>query len=261
MFRRLVQRDKRREALEQVALQKRLESGFVLSMARQLSRSMRQAVKQYESDGSALSVESVILSNNPMLEATLKNEWTKIMRVFGGRILGNLKASPSFERKDDGDVDYFELATINYLRKYGATKVKNISQTTVRQIRSMVEDGEREGLPVTEIAKAITGKISSIARIRAEVIARTEVHQAANVGAFVAAESTGLNLMKEWVSAADERTREGHADADGQMVALHDKFQVADADGNMEELEFPGDPAGSASNVIMCRCAVSYVEV
>jgi hypothetical protein len=230
-------------------------------MARQLSRTMKMAVRQYEADQSAVSIEAVVMSQRPALEASLKNEWVKVMRVFGGRIVGNLKASPNFERKEEGDIDYFEQAALNFIRKYGAEKVKNISQTTARQLRGLIEKGEADGLPLTTIAKQITEQVASIARIRAEVIARTEVHSAANVGAYVAAESTGLNLVKEWVSAGDERTREGHMDADGQIVAMHEKFQVANEDGSIEELDYPGDPAGSAATVINCRCAVSYAEV
>ena len=58
-------------------------------------------------------------------------------------------------------------------------------------------------------------------------------------------------MVKEWVSVDDNRTREAHHHADGQVVPLDEPFIV---DG--EELMYPGDINGSASNVINCRCTM-----
>ncbi len=48
----------------------------------------------------------------------------------------------------------------------------------------------------------------------------------------------------------DEVVREAHVLADGQIVPLEDFFFV---DG--ESLFEPGDPRGSAGNIINCRCS------
>ena len=56
---------------------------------------------------------------------------------------------------------------------------------------------------------------------------------------------------KRWVTMHDDRVREGHALADGQEVPLGSPFVV---DG--EYLQYPGDPRGSAGNVVNCRCVV-----
>jgi uncharacterized protein with gpF-like domain len=94
--------------------------------------------------------------------------------------------------------------------------------------------------------------------LRANIIARTETHTAANYGAQQAAELTGLNMKREWVSAQDDRTRDtseaDHVDADGQTVGMKEPFTVSG-----EKLMFPGDPSGSAANVINCRCAVVFI--
>jgi len=93
-----------------------------------------------------------------------------------------------------------------------------------------------------------------ISRQRGALIARTETHGAANYGPDGAARATGLDVRKEWVAAADERTRTTHAEADGQVVPIDQPFRVGG-----ELLMFPGDPAGSGANIINCRCAISHI--
>ena len=56
-------------------------------------------------------------------------------------------------------------------------------------------------------------------------------------------------VIKEWVTVGDDKVREAHRKANGQRVKNHEKFIVGG-----EELLCPGDPNGSAENVINCRC-------
>jgi len=69
---------------------------------------------------------------------------------------------------------------------------------------------------------------------------------------------TGLDLKREWVSSSDDRTRDtpdaDHVAADGQVVGMREPFIVSG-----EELMFPGDPSGSASNTVMCRCGLIFL--
>ena len=126
--------------------------------------------------------------------------------------------------------------------------------------------GKDEGLGVDQIATNIARNVSGIAKARGALIARTETHGAANNGANAAARQTGLQLKKEWITAEDARTRSvaggdewDHVEIDGAIVAQDEKFRLTSANGTVEFLDFPGDPAGSAANVINCRCAVGYV--
>lgn len=91
---------------------------------------------------------------------------------------------------------------------------------------------------------------------RAKTVAVTEVHRAWNMGALAAAlraqELTGP-LFKRWHAKDDSATRPGHKRADDQVVPVSQPFIV-----NMEALMSPGDPAGSPSNVINCRCKPTF---
>lgn len=90
--------------------------------------------------------------------------------------------------------------------------------------------------------------------IRVEKIARTEINKIKNY-------TTRKNYFEnpyvegfEWLSAHDQYTRDAHADADGQIAKKGVKFLVWG-----ERLAYPGDPSGSAKNVINCRCTIAPV--
>ena len=91
---------------------------------------------------------------------------------------------------------------------------------------------------------------------RAERIARTEVISASRAGQYHGDMQSGLVIGKKWMAANQERTRPGHRGANGQIVAFDEPFLVANGNGQLEPLMFPGDTSlgASASNVIQCRC-------
>ncbi len=71
-----------------------------------------------------------------------------------------------------------------------------------------------------------------------------------NFGSTATYKSAGVE-QKEYLAVQDDRTRDAHAEADGQIVGIDESFIV---DG--EELQYPGDPSGDAGNVINCRCSI-----
>lgn len=85
---------------------------------------------------------------------------------------------------------------------------------------------------------------------RAKMIARTESTGAANYAALQALAEEGA-VAKEWIAAHDARTREEHAAADGQIVALGKPFDIGGY-----QLQMPGDPAAPAHLTINCRCTI-----
>jgi hypothetical protein len=92
---------------------------------------------------------------------------------------------------------------------------------------------------------------------RARMIARTETAQAVNSAtdeAMRPAHAAGIVQQREWLATSDARVRPSHAEADGQRRSMDAAFQVGGAD-----LQYPGDPAGPASEVVNCRCCVLYL--
>lgn len=140
-----------------------------------------------------------------------------------------------------------------WVETWAARKAALIVGTTLQWVRERISAGEAEGLGVEEIARSIRSEADGISRTRALVIARTETHAAAAFASDAAAESTGLELEREWIAADDARTRETHAAADGQRRAMREEFEVGGA-----LLMRPGDPSGPPEETISCRCQLLY---
>lgn len=90
---------------------------------------------------------------------------------------------------------------------------------------------------------------------RAKTVAVTEVHRAYNFGSLALAMNAGRGVIKTWRSKDDAATRPAHFIADGQSRPAMAPFTVG-----FEALMAPGDPSGSAWNVINCRCKLSYLR-
>lgn len=156
------------------------------------------------------------------------------------------------------DVDYEAVSFTARIQGMGATiadelrRSLNQGSSLGEPIRGVRPDGEFYGL------QQRVQDVFGVGERRGETIARTEVHGAASRtgNETAAALHAEVPLLKTWVAYLDDRTRDAHAEADGQQVGFDEPFEV---DG--EELDYPGDPAGSAENVINCRCAVVYDEV
>lgn len=145
-----------------------------------------------------------------------------------------------------------------YLEKYGLLKAKEINTTTYDVLRGTLDTSLAEGISQGEgTAKLIErllleteGVYANMTAGRAEVIARTESATSENYGIYATYKVEGVT-KKTWLSTRDDRTREAHIEADGQTVGIDEKFLVG-----VEELDFPGDPSGSAGTVIQCRCTM-----
>ena len=83
------------------------------------------------------------------------------------------------------------------------------------------------------------------------LIARTEGHriqQSASLDACHIAKNKGADIIKQWDSTLDGKTRPAHREADGQLRELDEPFDVWG-----EKLDAPAI-GGSAKNVCNCRC-------
>jgi uncharacterized protein with gpF-like domain len=147
-----------------------------------------------------------------------------------------------------------DRAVQEWVATYTAEKVRSITKTAMENIRAVISEGVNAGWSNDKIAAAIEAKLTRLAPYDALRIAKTETHAAAMAGADAGARATGLEMEKQWLSSGDDRTRASHAAVDGQTVGLNELFTVGG-----ERLEYPGDPAGSAANVIQCRCTLLYV--
>lgn len=125
-------------------------------------------------------------------------------------------------------------------------------------VASQVARGAAAGESIPDIADRIGDVLDATNTEqwawRAVTVARTETIGALNAGrtdAFGAvADQLGGDFEQIWLTTLDGRQRPDHGDADGQNVGLGEAFIVGG-----EPLAFPGDPSGSAANIINCRCS------
>lgn len=119
-----------------------------------------------------------------------------------------------------------------------------------QRIQAEVSRGIATNLQYDVIARNLNMQ-TNIGLNKAMRIARTEGHgvqiQAA-VEAQYKAREAGADVLKQWNSVLDGKTRPEHRKLDGELRELDDKFSNG--------MKYPSDPAGGAAEVINCRCAL-----
>lgn len=131
-------------------------------------------------------------------------------------------------------------------------RLVNVGNDVWEIVRGLLIDGMQAGDGVRDISMRITSA-TSLASPRAEVVARTELNAAANIASIAQVRALRLDGTKTWEAVGDERTRPWHREADGQTVDISEKFMVGG-----EAMDQPLDGAGSAGNVVNCRCVASF---
>jgi len=250
MARRLLDQNPRREQRRQVLIMQRIERPFELRIRREIARAMLEMAERFALTGETMPPRDHVEN----LSAIYQSMAIATITAFGIRIIDQGKAlGRVMEVK--GFAETMTRLAMGYINsEMMRQRITNVADTTRLQIVGAVSRGFDDGLGQVGVAGYIRNLIPGMSGYRAGMIARTEVHGAANYGSVSAAAETGLRLRKEWISAEDERTRESHAAANGQIVAQDDAFDVGG-----EALMYPGDPGGSAAEVINCRCTTGFI--
>ncbi len=117
--------------------------------------------------------------------------------------------------------------------------IKNVTDVMATQIRRELVDGLVKGDNPRTIARAITKKVDTIGKTRAEQIARTEIIRAHAEGQLDSMEALGVeevNVMVEWSTAGDDRVCPRCIDMDGAVLQVKESH-------------------GLIPRHVLCRCA------
>jgi len=159
--------------------------------------------------------------------------------------------------------DEFWASILIWMQLEATRKVTKVNETTKKLIRNILDRGITSGKSYKEIAKDLRVIKDITNPSRAMTIARTETHTALVHGLDEALKTTEIEMRREWSTVLDERTRGmnvkdsfNHIIADGEEVGQEEPFIRTG-----ESLMYPGDPAGSAGNIINCRCVILYNTV
>lgn len=284
-----ISHSREREARIQRNLLEVLEGRFKKPYAQEVERASSSLLSAYGVGGFVPTIPDEHYQNlrRIYLDMTLQS-----IRTFGIRIVGAgmVKAAPytvddgrtwSFaagngvqvDTKDFSFADFFQALAQSYIQLEAVRRrITSVAETTRNQIVNQVERGQVQGLGVDAIAGNISENIPGISKSRGALIARTDVHGAANFGAHETAKRTGLELEKEWISVEDHRTRDfgegdgvadefDHRAMDGQTVPMDDPFLMPWLKGGHVTCMYPGDPTLPPAASINCRCAVAHQVV
>ena len=130
-------------------------------------------------------------------------------------------------------------------------KISGVNATTQRMVAQTLRRGLEGGEGLNELTARIREVLGSN-RARARGIARTQTAGAVNTGRHEGYRDTGVEL-KSWLTSGDANVRQSHRNAGIQYaagIALDVAYEVGG-----DRLMFPGDPSGSAAQIINCRCA------
>jgi len=245
-------KQRQKELREQTILLERIERRFIKPYFKEIKRTTNKMAESFTNNPNDLEFTDIMESHELRIGKIFDKNWNVAAKIFSKRMRKQLITKEKKDLQDDFDDKMDE-----FTKEYSSQKITYVTQTTKNEVKKIVEAGLLAGEGVEEIAKRIRGNSIRYSRYRAHMIARTETHSSANYGNQVAAELTGLKLVKSWISARQERTRLWHRNADraNRNIPMDEPFTV-----HGEKLDYCGDPKGSANNIINCRCVVAYDE-
>lgn len=252
-----ISKSKRQRQLEQrrfLRLIDIISTKYTISFKREIQKTMNKLANSYSLNNYLN--ESILLDHKKSLQKILMRLYSDSIESISEKQFNSIKKSRNiiYEKKDA--LQDFEELSIDYILKKGADLSVQLTDTTRKDVQNIIAEGIKDNLSSKEIAKFIKEK-AGISRSRAELISRTEVHSSANWASIESTQSISnelnIEFKKVWNTTEDERTRSSHREADGQEVDMDESFLVND-----EKLMYPGDSSGSASNVINCRCFLTY---
>ena len=225
---------------------------------RQIREALKQSVVPITEATTLSDMQSRDVDIRPIKDAFIRI-YQRVGREFANAIYKSLK-----QKKDEVLFTSWDAHMETFALTQAGERIVNIADTTLKRVRRVINEGIQSELGIRKIAQNIAAS-DGISLRRALVIARTEIVSASNEGAVLGANSTGLDYKKEWISAIDSRTRSfdkgdmfDHIVMDGTTVEKGEPFITPSTNGS-EPLDYPGDPKGSAGNVINCRCTVAFI--
>jgi hypothetical protein len=124
-------------------------------------------------------------------------------------------------------------------------------------IDAVIQEGLDQGLGVADIRKLLTHDLEGEQMLemenwQAQRIAMTEVGGANNTGSFMAASENSEGVKKIWMFVPGLKTfRENHQGFEA-LGPVDMDYEFAPG------LKYPGDPNGTAEEVINCYCSLGY---
>ncbi len=184
-----------------------------------------------------------LTSENNKLRVINRVEYINAAEVGAGQVANEIAAD---DAKDLIDTAMKRTEIVDSL-KLSSSNLVSINTVTKNLVTRTLTEGINSGESLEELTQRIQKALGSN-RARAARIARTQVSGAISSGRQATMKQSGVKY-KRWITSKDDAVRPEHAAANNQVVKVDGYFSVGG-----EQLMHPGDPAGSAKNIINCRC-------
>jgi len=233
-----------------------IRESFVKKYTRRTIRALKDVLTPIFDANTVDEMRGVNLNQKPLDDLFL-DLYTDVGSTFAKLSYNNLKQHMALETKQAPD--FVERMATFASTGHDRTRVIAINQG--KEIQRLIGKALEEELGIVQAGERVKELVTqNINTYQAERIARTEILSASNFGSVEGAKSTGLPLMKQWISVLGDSTRNGHSTAHGTVVDLYDEnggdgvFEVGG-----EFLRFAGDPNGRPDNIINCRCTQVFL--
>lgn len=201
--------------------------------------------------------------NGQILFKDHKKETDRILRINYSKAI---ETGAKFSQEQIEDItksvihnkdDIFDFLVASWIETTLDERLSFITRTTADEIKDTISTGVAEGESTAAIAANIT-KLSAVNRVRAAVIARTEVNNAANFAnlesAKRSAETLKIKMKKVWLPVNDARTRDTHSSMTSHPpIGLREKFSVG-----LYQADRPHDATLPPEETIQCRCTLIF---
>jgi len=243
-------------------------------LSKKLNTLNRQIVREFRKNYAESGVILNAQNYRDDLDVMLQKHYQEVGDQFSDILSKELPDDVSITEEEENIIA--EALGIYYLTR-ADDQSKLISETNQQEITQSVEEGitaaNEADEPFTRVAAAIFASTLLLRKFNArrETVVITETQNVAEAAKITEAEVLGgltpsinsrdrkeTKNTKEWVSVGDERVRQTHVAADGQVVPVNEVYIVGGF-----SMMFPGDTNWGAplSEVVNCRCSSQYDTV
>lgn len=235
------------------------EKKQIAKVKRYYKREYYKGVESFVSDGQT---NFQLLFDNKDLLKIYRDLYTDIGMRFAKWYVNNFRKFMTKAVDTSAFDDIWANAFASFGSAIGAQRVTLVNGTAKKTLIDLTErlmsDPEFMTLGAIEKGRILRNQFNQYSQWQAERLVRTEATAAANFAQAQAAQTIfpPEQMQKEWIASFDDRVRDTHAEADGQIVMANNTFLVGG-----QPMMFPGDPAGGAAETINCRCSVAYFPI
>lgn len=232
----------------------RKRASYIKYAKTEFSRALKTQANEYLDKVKQSGISSEYSISRAPMENAMFNVYSRVMKQFAKDTYSQFaqKALKTEINWDEWVARWFEGNTTDL--------IGGIDEYTQNGIRSVAERAIIEGWGIREFQNALFEDYR-ISERRAELIGRTEIIRASNAGSLMGAQETGFPMQKFWLATRDNRTRglnpkdvfDHYSMDEDKGIPLDQAFNVSG-----EQLQHPGDRAGSPGNTINCRCTMTY---